>query len=81
MRHGDGDQAVNALGVSYRKFPGEDGAPIVPDQMRPLDAHCIEDREHVLHEDRERIVANSGGLVRFTPASKIGSNRAEAGTL
>jgi hypothetical protein len=41
MWHRDGDQAVNPLGVCYRKFPGEDGAPIVSDHMRPLDTDGI----------------------------------------
>ncbi len=77
MTDREDDEAFDALRVPCRKEPGHGRAPVVADDVRPLDPERVEQRLHVAEDEREPVVPDVRRPVGGAEAAEIGRDRTE----
>ena len=61
MADGQGDQVVDTVGGERGDHPRQRGAPVVTDDVGPLDPEVVEHAEHVADEERQRVRVDLAG--------------------
>src|SRR5204862_1748563 len=75
---GDGDKAIDLLGSERRREPRHTGAPIVPDDVRPLDAERVENAGHLPNDGGQPIIRGGRRIAAAATAAQVGDAHADA---
>jgi hypothetical protein len=73
------DEPIDALGCVRGQDPGDGSAPVVPDDVRPLDAELVEHRDDVGDAVADRVRLDIFGLVGLAEPAQVGGEHAEPG--
>ena len=79
MADGQHDQVVDAAGHEGGERPGQGRAPVVTDDVGPVDPHRGEDRRDVPGQQGQRVGLDLLGLVGVPVAAQVGDDDLEPG--
>ena len=79
MADGHGDEVVDTVGGKSGDHPRQRGAPVVTDDVGPLDPELVEHAEHVAGEERQRVRLDLGRTVGLAEAAQVGHDAAVPG--